>query len=74
MSKKQWTASELRKLPPAQRLHNFFHLYCSLVNTWQVGDNMQEGVPRLIAHGDNKEGATILVEETWQQMLRAQST
>lgn len=57
-----------------QRYHrsvrNFFQLFRPLVSTWTVYDNTQEGLPQLVAHGDDTGRESILTDAAWQEMQK----
>jgi predicted ABC-type ATPase len=52
-------------------VRNFLQLFRPLVSTWRVYDNTQAGLPQLVAHGDETDRQTILIEAVWQQMQEA---
>jgi predicted ABC-type ATPase len=47
---------------------NFFGLYRPMVSTWQVFDNTREGMPQLVAYGEETGSETIRIEAIWQQI------
>lgn len=53
-------------------IHNFFHLYRPLVDTWRVYDNSRE-VPELIANG-NSQKEFVQRREQWQDILNRFNT
>jgi predicted ABC-type ATPase len=49
-------------------MKNFFRLYRSLVDVWQIYDTSRLGEYRLIAQGDSNKAERILDHATWQRM------
>src|SRR5262249_52319576 len=53
-------------------IDNFFKLYRPLSDFWEVYDNTDTGLPRLIAKGDQT-GQTVLVQEIWDEIQKGKS-
>jgi predicted ABC-type ATPase len=49
-------------------IRNFFELYLSVVNFWELYDNTHQGVPRLIAAGTAAGADRVIEAATWQQI------
>ena len=50
-------------------LGNFFALYRTLADSWQLYDNSDPGEPRLIASGESGAAPTIIDESGWNALL-----
>lgn len=49
-------------------LKNFFHLYLPLATTWQVYDNTQPGLSRMVAARDDSHKDNIMLDTIWTRM------
>ena len=49
-------------------LENCFRLYRPVVSEWRLYDNSDEGVPLLVASGEDTGRETVLIEENWRQI------
>lgn len=49
---------------------NCFRLYRPIVNSWEVYDNSKEGMPTLVAHGNDQRIEPIVVSPAWEQLRR----
>jgi predicted ABC-type ATPase len=55
----------------AAGLRNFFDIYRTVVDTWQIFDNSEETGPRLIASGRKAEKAAVVDQDAWTLLRRA---
>ncbi len=53
-----------------QSIQNFFQLYRPALSRWQVYDNSQPNLPRLIACGDDAGNESIIDQVAWSQMQK----
>jgi predicted ABC-type ATPase len=51
-------------------IRNFFQLYRSAVNSWQLYDNSVSNTPRLVAQTDERGNESISIETIWLQVQR----
>jgi len=58
---------EIIKRRYAKGLHNFFHLYKPIADSWQVY-NASMIIPQKIAYGDKIQGEKIIKQNIWQKM------